>query len=290
MYYDTSTGLLHVATGEYRVLGDVTEFEEYTISGGMLSGGTVGNEYTTGYPTPEPPVGTPTVVYNPVTLVATYPQGFAKTSAGPFYALLDSNQSGSATLFEGCLGFDGVPYGYTQYPSYTSIGYGGSPLNAPRAVAGDGLGNFYVADTGNGYIDEFGSFCATAPPPNPAWEHRWNGSGPTTLFKSPVAVVCDPSNNVYVGDNGYPNSLVQEYASGGTTLIGSWTLTTNCKLNGLAVDSVNSNIYVSDTANGGQVEVYHVTPPTTAVLVREWGDPHSAHEFQAFMPSCIALI
>lgn len=292
MYYDKNGKVLYVTTGEYRVNGDVTMFEAYSVIGYNLSGGVQGNTYVIGYPTPgaDPP-------WQGTTLVATYPQGFAYTPwNGGHYAMLDSSAAGSATLFEGCNGFllGQVPVGDSQFPTYTAVGYGGSPFIAPRAVAGDSQGNFYVADTGNGYIDEFDSYCRTGPPPNPDWEHRWNGISSGTPFIKPVAVVVDDFDNVYVGDSGYTPSIVQEYSSGGTTILGSWKLQPNCIINGLAVDSLGdfyvSDIYGAATTAGGNVEEYHINSFNSATLVREWGDPHGVHEFQPFYPSCIALV
>ncbi len=289
MYYDALTSTLYVATGELKG-GDITMFEEYTVSGGTLSGGTAGNQFTSGYPTPEPAFPTPTIAFSATTITSTLPQGFAKAmiAATPYYAMLDSSASGAATLWEGCFGFDQgvVPYGDTEYPTHTDVGYGGAPLLSPRAVAGDNLGNFYVADTGNAYIDEFGAECVSGPPPNPAWEHRWNASTSSKPFIKPVAVVCDSSNHVYVGDSGYSPSIVEEWESGGVSLIGMWNLTSGCVLNGLAVDN-NGDFYVSNTG-GSKVEEYKISSSSSASLLRAWGKPPSIA--LPWTPSAIALI
>jgi hypothetical protein len=270
-------------------------FWAFSVGGNALSGGALGNQFVTGYPTPQPPSPTPGITppWSGTTIVSNDPQGFAKATNGAntYFGMLDSTAGGSATLYEGCHGFDLnlLPITDSQYPTYTN-GFDGIAFSSPRAIAGDSLGHFYVADTGHGFIDEFGTGCAAGPPPDPGWLHYWNGSSSGLPFIKPVAVVCDSSNNVYIGDAGYSPSIVEEWSSGGDSVIGIWALKTNCVINGMAVDN-NGDIYVTDTANGGQVEEYQITPPSSVTPVRSWGyTSGTTTEPQPFVPSSIALI
>ena len=302
MYYDIASSTLYVATGEIRTGGDITMFEKFAVVGGTLIGGTDDNHYIYGFPTPEPPPPTPTIPpWTGTTIVATLPQAFA-LSAGPVWGMLDSSPTGAATFWEGCNGFDIglVPPSQSEYPTHTDAGFGGVSLASPRAAVGDTFGNFYVTDTGHGYIDEFAAVCSSGPSPNPSWEHRWNGSASSFLFKRPVALACDVGsanvtvrNSVFVGDAGYTPSVVEQYTSGGTTLLGAWQLQPGCIINGMAFDNLG-NVFVSDIGTGQiedyQINPYPTTPTSTLTLVRAWGDPHGSHEFLPFLPSCIALI
>jgi hypothetical protein len=295
MYYDSGTQILYVATGVTGSPGNVTMFWSFAVGGGVLSGGARGNQFVTGFPTPQPPPPTPgiTPAWQGTTLVSNDPQGYAEATNGAntYYGMLDSTATGAATLYEGCNGFNigAVPLGASQYPTNTD-GFDGIAFSSPRAIAGDALGHFYVADTANGLIDEFAAVCAAGPPPDPAWLHNWDGSSSGKPFIKPVAVVCDSSNNVYIGDAGYSPSIVEEWSSDGDSVIGMWTLKTNCVINGMALDN-NGDFYVTDTANGGQVEEYKMNSSTSASLLRSWGYlSGTSTEPKAFVPSSIALI
>ncbi|HJT25223.1 MAG TPA: hypothetical protein VJ873_11655 [bacterium] len=196
-------------------------------------------------------------------------------------------------------------------------GFEDAPFNNPKCLTADTFGNFYVTDTGNGYVDEFdggGALCQ--PLCSPGWVHRWNGPGTgystNMTFKAPNSLATDNAGNVYVGDPGpYTNggvntSMVQVYTSGGTSLIGAFFLIPGCVVNGLAVDSAG-DFFVSDT-NNGEVEEYQAlynngtpwaccgvpapagTVLTQAGLVRTWGDPHSSHELLPYVPACIQFL
>ncbi|HVM31806.1 MAG TPA: hypothetical protein VMU88_01615 [bacterium] len=303
--YDTSAspnGLYYDGTYLYVASGDpgVTMFDKWTVSVGSLSPAPIpgatpvaysrtrGNLFVTGYPTPQPPPPTPgiTPAWSGTTIVANLPQAYAES--GPYYGLLDSTTSGSATFWSGCetLDPDSIAIGTSQYPGFTN-GYDGIAFSSPKAMVGDGFGNFYVADTGNKYIEEFEGDCPSGPPPAPDWEHYWDGSSSTKPFIKPVALACDSSGNVYVGDAGYSPSVVEKWASGGTTVLGMWNLAQGAVINGLAVDN-NGNFYVTDTGNGGKVEEYTINSSTSATLVRSWGGP--AILPKTMIPSSIQLI
>ena len=202
------------------------------------------------------------------------PQGVAFTPNDPrgnFFCVLDDTPlSTPATLYVG-----------TDFPigNNNTNQWGSSPFNAPKGLATDGT-YLYVADTGNGFVDEFDPNATCPFLINPI--HRWKGFAPYNFIK-PTVVACDSARNVYVADVGYSPSLIQEYSSGGVTFLGQWYTVPGCVVNGMAVDG-SGNVYISDKGNG-LVEEYD----PTGNLLRSWGDPHGPHEFQAFLPSCIAL-
>jgi hypothetical protein len=295
MYYDSGTNILAVAEGT-TITGNITAFEGYNVT--TLTRTNFTNLYETGFP-PPPPTPAPTPAWVGTTIIASLPQGFAKS--GGIYGFLDSSPSGSASLMEGCYSFflGQVPQGVSQYPTNTT-GYGGSAFVSPRAIAGDSLGNFYVADTGNAYVEQFAAVCSVGPYTSPAWLHRWNAFNPTSPFKKPTALVCDSpaagwtGNNIWVGDAGYSPSLIEAFGAGGTTLVASWTTIPNCVVNGLAVDQGSTCggvagpcVYVADSGNE-QVEVY----TSTGQLLREWGPPPAAlHTVTLpFIPASIAIV
>ncbi len=288
-YYNGGT--LYIVEGEVAGGGNPTMFETFNTAA-PAPPSAQGNIAVLGIPTPglTPP-------WQGTQAVLKLPQGIAFTPAfGGWFALLDQTSGTDAILYESPYYFMGPETDYTT-------SYGGAPFVSPKAVVGDSLGNFYVADTGRGYVDMFGvgCACANAPYNNPPWLHRWYGPSVPVTFKRPNTLAISPStsplgarDHVFVGDSGYTPSKLQEYASGGTTILGSWDLIPNCVINGLAVDDAG-NIYVSDTGNGGQVEEYRISPyptvPTSTLsLVRKWGDPLSPNELYPFVPSCISLI
>jgi hypothetical protein len=279
-----------VADGSVTQGGDVTMFELYTLAGGALTGGTNGNQIELGVPTPglDPPwTGSLVTMKNPI--------GLAQTDG--WYATLDAPQgasSGGATLYE--CGTDSgdpgasYPAGWldafeTVCPTYSNS-YGGLPLGAPKGVAGDNLGNFYVPDAGNGAVYEFGTgcfFCINQPNP-PGWEHFWTGSSTAFPFRQPTGIACDPNNNVWVSDVGYTPSEIEEYASnGGTTFIIAFSTMAGCVASSIAVDN-NDDVYVADTGNG-LVEEYS----PTGQLMRYFNAVHSLHTYLPFKPTCIGL-
>lgn len=300
MYYDGNGNLL-VMEG----VPGITNWTGYAVNpvSGVLVGGGVGNGIAVGVPTPG--VVPPWVA--PVTNILQLPQGIAFNTNGTgdfcpgaplhWWAILDSSPSGSATLYEG----GNYPNAGFVCPSLTA-GYAGVTYSSPRAIVSDTTQPyFYVADTGNGYVDVMGlGDWSNGGHVDIGWPHRWNGSASNYTFKKPVALAIDAYDNLFVGDAGYTPSVVEEYSQEGTYLGGQWTLTPGCVINGLAVDSLanttGEDLYVSDTANGGQVEEYQITGPRTLVLVRTWGVTPGTplgnlyHEYLPFVPSCIALI
>jgi len=218
---------LYVAEGEITSTGDVTAIEFYNLASNSLSGGWDGNQIVTGIPTPGlvPPWGGVTTTMN-------YPVGFVyeprPLGSDPFtgdngwWVLLDSSPTGTAMLYEGNNFNGGI-----VNPTYGN-GYQGAAFNSPSAVVADTQGKIYVADTGNGCVDWFGTGCWCGPPFEAPTLHRWFGPSAGPPFIKPNCLALDSSNNLYIGDAGYSPSVVQEWSSTGTTLIGSWTLSPGC--------------------------------------------------------------
>ena len=76
-------------------------------------------------------------------------------------------------------------------------------FNYPQGVAVDGLGNVYVADTGNDTIRRIAPGGAvTTIAGTPGVSGFADGAGPSALFAQPVALAVDGSGNIYVGDQG----------------------------------------------------------------------------------------
>lgn len=200
------------------------------------------------------------------------------------YCLLDQTPNGGASLYCGS--------GFTLADINNGTSYGIQQFKSPQAMCTDGI-YLYIADTGNAWTYEMDpSSC-----PAPAEIHPWKGYSPQNFIK-PVAIACDKNGNVFVADNGYNPTLIQEFASGGVTFLNQWYCTPGCVANGMAVStdgSGNEYVYVSDMFYQ-QVEKYlNVIPPSTpntpygGNYVEKWGNPHGPHEFQPFLPSCIAF-
>jgi hypothetical protein len=310
MYYDGANNL-YIAEAENKAGTVVNALEQYTNhGGGVLSFNGTGNCVVIGQ-------ATPCAIYTPVLLYCSglnYPVGVAVSSPGGTVGgypgnveVLDIQSSGAASLYaENNYVYCPPALDNGPFMNYT-MGFGGAQFSNPKCLTADSAGHFYVADTGNGYVDEFdggGGLLGWSP----AWLHRWNGPGsgyPGLTFKQPVAVACDSARNVYVADAGpYFNagantSIVQIYTSGGTSIIGSFYLLPGCVVNGLTVDSAG-DFFVSDT-NNGEVEEYNVigwaccAPASPTVfsqvgLVRSWGDPHGYHEFMPYTPACMQFL
>jgi hypothetical protein len=278
-------GVICVAEGEVKVGGDVTMYENFSTTGGQIAliPGSVGNEICIGVPTPQA-----TPAWQGTTITLEMPLGLVQG----YNAILDCPPGGTPTLYEQ------NPFWPGDYANYCS-GYGGSPFNNPTGLAADNLGHYYVSDTGNGYVEEFGGPSGQGPPYSPAWLHRWNGSSSAKPFIAPGPIAFDANHYIWVADNGYTPAVIEIFASGATTF-GAPAFNTNgyfntvpgCVAYGIAIDNTvgcssvpGPCVFVADGKND-QVEEYDAL----GNLLREWGDPHGPHEFFPFVPRSIALV
>jgi sugar lactone lactonase YvrE len=114
----------------------------------------------------------------------------------------------------------------------------GSLFTSPTAVATDGAGDFYVADSSTGSV--YKTTFAT-PPATPVTV--------ATGFSSPSAVVVDGAGNVYVGDAGNGQVVEVPYNSTAGTYGANVVLATGLKgASGLALDGLG-DLYVADSGN-----------------------------------------
>jgi hypothetical protein len=278
MYYDAGSKNLFVAEND----GTNPEVEVFTNTAGNLAL----NDFTN------------FLVVNtgsgPSTAFLVGPQGFADTTilqnqngcplnpSGNFYGILDVNPSGGATFYTGL-------YGNFNGAGATVNSWGYQAEVKPECLTADTEGNFYIADTGNGYVEQWDP-CSG---PSQFGLHRWNnyynaGLGASVTFVKPYSLACDAAGNIFVGDAGVPNSQIIEFTSGGTTVVanGIFNGVAGCVVQGLAVDA-SDNIYISDSFNH-QIEEFARVAGVWSLL-RAWGLPIGSSEYNSFSPSCISL-
>lgn len=125
-------------------------------------------------------------------------------------------------------------------------------LTTPAQVAGDSLGNAYVADSGQHAVLMFPAGTATA----------FGGAPLGTGLTAPTGVAVDGSGDVYIADSGkvieVPAVQGALNPAGQTTLISG--LGSNVQL---AVDGAN-NIYAADPSNARVVRIYN---PTASMML-----------------------
>jgi sugar lactone lactonase YvrE len=125
-------------------------------------------------------------------------------------------------------------------------------LKTPQQVAGDSLGNTYVADSGLGEVLMFAAGTTTASAGTPI------GTG----LKAPSGVAVDGFGDVFIGDSG---KVIEIPAVNGTLKPSAQTVVQTglgANLN-LAVDG-SGNVYVADPANARVVRIYN--PQTSMVI------------------------
>jgi sugar lactone lactonase YvrE len=149
-----------------------------------------------------------------------------------------------------------------------SAGSGTGEFNHPQAVAVDGGGNAYVADTANNRIVKLS--------PNGTVLYEWGSRGTADgRFHSPTGVAVDGAGNVYVVDS--ENNRVEVFGSEGRFLyrwgvrgpgIGDFSQPT-----AIAVDC-QGDVYVADT-NNNRLERFNLeAPAATGCLAAEaWPPP-----------------
>ena len=146
-------------------------------------------------------------------------------------------------------------------------------FDAPQALAVDGSGNIYVADTGNDTIREVTpvtvggvtTWHVTTIAGSAGSKGSTDGTGSSARFNGPKGVAVDGAGNVYVADSG--NSTIREITPPTVGGVTTWTVTTLAGLAnqlgqvdatggaarfyypcGIALDGAG-NIYVADTDN-----------------------------------------
>jgi tripartite motif-containing protein 71 len=147
-------------------------------------------------------------------------------------------------------------------------GSGTGEFDEPDAVAVDGAGDAYVADTANNRIVELG--------PEGTVLREWGSLGSADgLFHEPTGVAVDGAGNVYVVDR--ENNRVQEFDSEGRFLAKWGTRGVGpgefSQPSAVAVDC-NGDVYVADT-NNNRVERFNpVIPAVVGCLAPEaWPPP-----------------
>jgi len=184
-----------------------------------------------------------------------WPDGIAVDKLGNVYVADGNNQvirkitsSGVVTTFAG-----NSTQGFVDGNSAKASFYW------PCGVAVDGVGNIYVADSGNNAIRKIDTNrIVTTLAGNGNWGFA-NGSGTNATFSGPEGVAVDRSGNIYVADNA--NNTIRKITSNGivTTLAGrgGWENSfsngvganaTFLSPSGVAVDE-SGNVYVADAGN-----------------------------------------
>ena len=198
-----------------------------------------------------------------------YPSGVACDALGNIYvADFNNNQIRKVTP----AGVVTAPYGNVSGAAGSSNGSGNAAkFNTPNAVAFDGSGNLYVADTGNNLIRKITTAGVVS---------TFAGAGGTT-FSLPDGVAVDSSGNVYVADTG--NHVIRKITPGGTVSVLAGQAGTSGYADGdatgqalfntptgVAVDS-NGVVYVADYGNFVVRRIDSGTVTTLAGLPRQSG-------------------
>ncbi len=158
-------------------------------------------------------------------------------------------------------------------------------LNTPSGLAIDGVGNLFIADSGNNVIREVtagdGKIKTVAGLMGSSGPNAAGASAISTRLNGPTGIAVDAAGNIYFVDTG--NNQVNKFAVGGTMSRiagtgtsgatgdgGAATAATLSNPNGIAIDS-SGNIFIADTFNAAIRMVASVgssTPSLTAQTIR----------------------
>ena len=151
-----------------------------------------------------------------------HPQGIAIDGAGNFYIADAWNNNirkitpaGLVSTLAGCVKPGGCPSGSRDGAAARA------EFNAPQAVAVDGEGNVYVADTGNHAIRKIAAGVVSTLAGQPGVRGYADGQGAAARFYGPQGIAVDVAGQVYVADT--DNALIRKISPGGrvTRLAGS---------------------------------------------------------------------
>jgi streptogramin lyase len=172
---------------------------------------------------------------------------FTPSIAGTRYGAVVLNGTNGKVIATGYLQGTGVGPQINFLPSTESTvaSQSSSKLNNPSAVAVDGSGNVYIADTGNNRI----------------LKETWSAGSyiqstiPTSSLNSPGGVAVDGAGNIYIADTDNQRVLKETPTSGGYTesVIASFPLYSGNWILSVAVDG-SGNVYFSSGAEIVYVE------------------------------------
>lgn len=189
-----------------------------------------------------------------------YPSGVALDGSGNLYVADYNNDTIRMVTPAGVVT---TPYGQAGVPGSTNSTGTSARFRTPNAIAVDGSGNFYVADSGNDTIRKItvstGAVSLVAGSARHAGsQDAPSGPGTSARFNNPNGIAVDGSGNIYVADTG--NNTIRKITPAGavTTLAGhagtagyldaSGTTAEFDEPISVAVDS-SGNVYVADINN-----------------------------------------
>jgi hypothetical protein len=138
---------------------------------------------------------------------------------------------------------DGGPALNAQFNGLPSVAVdaGGVKLNAPVALAVDGAGNLFIADTGNNRVRKVspnGAIITIAGNGTAAYSSD-NGPAASAGLNGPKGLALDPSGNFYIGDTG--NRVVRKIGPSRviTTVVGGGTISYGSMKSGTSATALN---------------------------------------------------
>src|SRR6185369_12120132 len=158
---------------------------------------------------------------------------------------------------------------------------GAARFSSPRAVAVDGQGNVYVADTGNAVVRKITpggivtTLAGSAGPTGGA-----DGSGASARFVSPVALALDSTGNLFVAD---ADGAVRKIAPGGIvstfagasgqhgSVVANGTAARFMVVSGVAVDAAGTVAVSEYSQNGVSVSAGQVRRFDNQAQALPWG-------------------
>lgn len=227
----------------------------------------VGGNGTFRFATPAAPNSAYAVTIKSQPTWSTCEIGNGSGTTGPGNAVVNGENNDVTDVVVRCTPNGAAPYALNLFAGGlsqigTADGSGADArFNSQLAIAADGAGNVYVADTGNSTIRKIsadGVVTSLAGAPDAGHYGSADGIGAAAMFKHPQGVAVDAAGNVYVADTA--NHTVRKISPVGavTTLAGVAGSAGNVDGSaadarfsepyGVAVDG-GGNVYVADTGN-----------------------------------------